>query len=1193
MPASYSDPPDEFSPSLPSRLARKVSNSVGSFKGRKHARFESSSGSDHPASQRSRRYSPKFPGNKTGHDGASLRRKSGIVTDGSHDSRRQTSDESVTALTNPFRRTRRSHTLETVQEVPSGQTSRRATVVNGDHEESELVQQATSQSSPPILHVQHSSACSDMHQSVKSGDYLLARGANPRTGVVTPAHSAGSSLDDHKATTRATSRPPRWRQKGDQWISLDLGEPTPTSGTPSTKQPEHQNQMLRTPQKLATAKEIVSLREPSLVLSTAAPNVPPKSEMTSNVGQSPTEKAISTSDNQGEIEPPSMQSKLRFDIPVKRKPVGSPPNPSVAEPSGHADDGSDDSTDTVLRKPRFRGNLRVTSAPDEVRGRLFNTSLANKELPKVPPELFPGRIQANPEEDPFLGPSRADQPATAPILKCFSTSGPSTTEKELPCLPTSNGQSQLKDQSPPYPISPTKEAGKHFEKHQHATVEVPRGPRVGGDPAYPYLRTPRPTYPMQPRTRSHHSIGERVMPAPVYDNPPKHQSPSIRTTGPTVDGPRSIRLPEMSVPERTRLALAPLLNTTTTHTGISMDGSNLPKPLQIGPRAKKPDQHVMIRGHRGFLQSQHQLAGSDITMNTAMNISTDTMMSIPMPRIRPRATTRPAMPTRAGGMYGVPKVHVRHDSFSTTGRGYQGLRLPEAINPSTTAEPPETGPILMRAPLNPRVHVHGNQELNPPKETPLDPDEAKSNSHGLMRRCSRCNQGFVGVKVRDIDSVIHTSDLPRDGAGRQEAIDLLHPCRSPLPRLPEEESKLPQDDVVPERAGTEERSEDEIDERDHSICCPRCCKLDCHEGCLGHPSPTPSISPTNSMWSKAPTPSVCSEGSTPGMEKDVSCEIKIEKTEDKVKVTGLDFVKSVLKFSKKDQMSNSGNHIQSALKKPPVTVSVQPPTPVKTSAADTQRRQADAVAAALSALKPPEADKRSEAIPAAVSAIVAAQRKDSGASPSVHKRQRSNSLPSPGWSVVSRQVSGNVEWARAVSGSSLRIPSPIGLALSCAAGKNGSARSRNVSGTSVNTIEVQIPNLASYTAVSEIVLVPFEATKMWINTHPQILSIGRDGVHRAWEMAQIIAKTAWRLWAFVFVYSKTGKLKFNAKKGETAGGFLMDVAKSLLYFLVFAAVTALVLRAVGLVLGVLRMGTWVFKTVLWVVGGILGLGAVK
>ena len=75
-------------------------------------------------------------------------------------------------------------------------------------------------------------------RTVSQDDYLLARGANPRTGiispgVVTPGHSLESSLGEQEALeARAAAGESKWRLNGDQWISLGLDQPTPTGSPP-------------------------------------------------------------------------------------------------------------------------------------------------------------------------------------------------------------------------------------------------------------------------------------------------------------------------------------------------------------------------------------------------------------------------------------------------------------------------------------------------------------------------------------------------------------------------------------------------------------------------------------------------------------------------------------------------------------------------------------------------------------------------------------------------------------------------------------------------------------------------------------------------------------------------------------------------------------------------------------------------
>ena len=74
-------------------------------------------------------------------------------------------------------------------------------------------------------------------RTVSRDDYLLARGANPRTGIIspsvgTPGHSIESSLDEQEALQAWTvAGESKWRLNGDQWISLGLDETTPT-GSP-------------------------------------------------------------------------------------------------------------------------------------------------------------------------------------------------------------------------------------------------------------------------------------------------------------------------------------------------------------------------------------------------------------------------------------------------------------------------------------------------------------------------------------------------------------------------------------------------------------------------------------------------------------------------------------------------------------------------------------------------------------------------------------------------------------------------------------------------------------------------------------------------------------------------------------------------------------------------------------------------
>ncbi|EFE37972.1 hypothetical protein TRV_07377 [Trichophyton verrucosum HKI 0517] len=73
-------------------------------------------------------------------------------------------------------------------------------------------------------------------QTVSRDDFLTARGANPRTGVVSPDltdYSHSDDVDPQIENSGGTMNNQKWRLKGDQWISLDASERTPVP-TPSS-----------------------------------------------------------------------------------------------------------------------------------------------------------------------------------------------------------------------------------------------------------------------------------------------------------------------------------------------------------------------------------------------------------------------------------------------------------------------------------------------------------------------------------------------------------------------------------------------------------------------------------------------------------------------------------------------------------------------------------------------------------------------------------------------------------------------------------------------------------------------------------------------------------------------------------------------------------------------------------------------
>ncbi|KAK2800153.1 hypothetical protein FQN50_008248 [Emmonsiellopsis sp. PD_5] len=76
---------------------------------------------------------------------------------------------------------------------------------------------------------------SSHQRTVSRDDHLTARGANPRTGVVSPSLMSGSANSGSRDSQEDTATIQKWRLKGNQWVSLDPNEKTPLP-TPEAKE---------------------------------------------------------------------------------------------------------------------------------------------------------------------------------------------------------------------------------------------------------------------------------------------------------------------------------------------------------------------------------------------------------------------------------------------------------------------------------------------------------------------------------------------------------------------------------------------------------------------------------------------------------------------------------------------------------------------------------------------------------------------------------------------------------------------------------------------------------------------------------------------------------------------------------------------------------------------------------------------
>ncbi|KAK4937638.1 hypothetical protein LTR10_021784 [Elasticomyces elasticus] len=1031
-----------------------------------------------------------------------------------------------------------------------------------------------------------------MHRPVHRDDYLLARGANPRTGVITPGtHSASSSIDYYEdAPARGSGPQGRWRQKGEQWVSSDLGRVTP----PKQRHQGPYPYTLRTPRRLASGDMNSSMGDSVHVLRPPGPQqaapreLPPDTSATFRLLKHSEGIDIYPEISFSDINKPLPLEEPNEDSALRRKAVGSPPNKMSMDHGSEVQGRRNDSEETVLRTPRFQLDLRTSSAPVPARVRNITPLDKDKDLPTLPRDSDASLIkeyQTIATQNPFLDPPKMNPTTDGPASRTSNTSGRPPVEKDLPCLPMNSGPFQWNQAATPNRQTPLEEKRISPKTLPTSDMETPKGPR-GGDPAYPFVRTARQTHPAPHTKVRNDSLGGKAMPIPTYDNPPKHQSPPlVRTSLTRAEGPRSMPAPTTRPPDRPPRGPEPSpLSTTTTSIDITMGNPAIPRQLQGGPRPSMAEPRTMNPGRPSMPRRPPPPAVSSIFMNTGMNMSMDSMMPVPLPRTRPRQNNHQPVQMRAEGMYAFPRQGPRLSGSYTSDTMFQ-QRRPVDLGSITIPSPVERQSELMPPPLKPRLPSNQSRQTIPDMST--DRSEEVMSGLGLTRKCSRCHNGFVDVKQRNIDGAIRTSVHQKAGDEANEGSKKSHPVGSPLPEVPEEIDPSAHEATSNEVIEAHQNQNVDIPEDDHDICCPDCCKEDCHESCLGHPSPSTMSSPTKSIWSDIQSPSSASEFEDWEDNGAFKTPKKPGKAVQDLSVTTKLSPKHVnFKDDKKarPKLADIGSATSS-----PVELSAQPRTPSSPCKDRPVEYAGLALAAAISATRPsnPFEDPK-DALAAALSATGSSNPKIYG--PGLHKRQRSLSSPAIA-PVTSSQKSSETPVKRTASISRLRVPTPVGLSISC----SGSPKSRSTSARSVATLELQVPSLESFGggAVGEMVLGSFEATKIWIADHPQLMKVGWEALERGWQMAQITMVTGSRLWAVVFVYSRTGKLKLNVAKGETAGGFMFDCARSLVYLLLFAAVAAFFIRTLRIVLGVVGIVGWLFQAVFWVLKQVVGLGAAR
>ena len=704
-------------------------------------------------------------------------------------------------------------------------------------------------------------------RTVSRDDHLVIRGANPRTGVITPgSHSAASSLDDTGSSFpmfNGGSNPTKWRQRGNEWVSLASDQPTPVESPLETPRKLVNGRPLRTPPRLTASRFNPSPQQkPSSLTDFYKPPNDSRAQSLNTPGYPAipgTYPVPPMKDTKRQVQQPTTEPT------IKRKPVATP---VVTAGESGLPDVRASSQHNSIRAPFHTDQLRSSSAPAPRRREYFSPDdIGSPNISKDLPALPNTAHRANPpipatsiRPRAFLGP----WPAPAVWVEDIPASLYQNHKRDLPPKCQPDPQMNIG----PYQSRPNRA---QFPSGNAATMphRATRGPR-GGDPDYPYIRT-------RPRFQRMGLAGATG----AHDQ-------AFRLDG----GQDRLRHSE-------------------------------PRQQRVGRREQMGEQHPrVLYGPRRMgrsLDLHHTTADvftehlpSNTTMSTGITTPTFTdtkQMSERQGRLRPEDSDnlndtltqhahqvdRPTMPGRSLGMRHVPKARAkvhREDEADMVSlcrgkmdgmtpdqdigiRGERNRRLRDKFRPQDRRVNSEDLPDNSSA-THPAVWMDGTGQ---PTTT----------------ECSRCRNGFVSTRedgIRNTGGHILMSDQRRcwhcrreveherrdtgeDGGGELSArthnfkasemeyspgAGLTQTASLPAMTIAASSSKgrsqdMPLGDsgresgrsgvstnrsITPDNIETPLQTIVELyadgDQRDHSACCSDCCELrDCHTGCLGHP----------------------------------------------------------------------------------------------------------------------------------------------------------------------------------------------------------------------------------------------------------------------------------------------------------------------------------------------------------------------
>lgn len=632
--------------------------------------------------------------------------------------------------------------------------------------------------------VQQSLSCEEgivrrsIMRTVSHEDYLLARGANPRTGVVTPIVHSGSSSTDDQDFLRAREMPqhPKWRLKGDQWVSLSLDEPTPLPSPPSEPDNRRPGRLLRIPPKLAQGRNI-DMDNPEQHRIGEWTVADDRSAPFHQTGQQ-NKRDISTSEVQTNrakaiVVParslPRYQDRSGKQPVIKRKPLGTPPRQQSVEVLSRRNDLPEASTETVITKTVPIEQIRSSSMPTPQKIRFFRPEDVGKALPALPESTADDHESLKAESPskamPFLGLRPGG--GIADVLIRPSLISHHHSRKRLPCQPTSDTQ---------------------FRSHRLENVKTRRPPAMM---TMPTQTSNSESYSRKinflPNTEGRSTALPRLRPM----IPPRDYRPARLIHAEQQAGRQSVMdvfdaSPSKPVQARAQTKTTNLNSQVITKmTGVEAMNNTHTNPSTITPTIT-PTTTVPLSPEDRLVDSSWREIPSPLRLG----------------RQRAKTTSRPAMPGRAEGTQNVPKVSPQKEVPEQCQKRMTGMSDSGVSANNTPVEGIPERDLIPRA-------------LRPSNGNTADVDRLREvaakggiDAGQPTATCARCQESSLG------DHRLNTHGFTRTrGSPLEENID------------PQVDLSCTSGFLQGARA-------------DHAGCCPECCVVGCHGSCLGHRSPS-------------------------------------------------------------------------------------------------------------------------------------------------------------------------------------------------------------------------------------------------------------------------------------------------------------------------------------------------------------------